>query len=83
MIRHMALDDAKLKSMIKSGEIVLAGNKQLKIYGTLSCKSGKRIKKENRVFFSSQTEANNNGFRPCGHCRKQKYEVWKEKGSLL
>ena len=76
----MALDNAKLKSMIKSGEIILAGNRQLKIYGTLSCKSGKRMKKENRVFFSSETEAIKDGFRPCGHCMKHRYWVWKEKG---
>jgi len=79
MILHTALNDAKLKSMIKSGEIIFGGNKRLKIYGTLSCKSGKRMKKENRVFFSSENEAINNGFRPCGHCMKRKYQLWKEK----
>jgi Metal binding domain of Ada len=53
--------------------ITLAGNKKLKIYGTLQCTSGKRIKKENRVFFKDETEAILLGFRPCGHCLHQKY----------
>ncbi len=35
------------------------------------------MKRENRVFFSSEKEAIANGFRPCGHCMKQKYQKWK------
>jgi len=68
----------KLKSLIENGKIVLGGNKQLKIYGTLSCKSGKRMKTENRVFFSSEKEAISYGYRPCGHCMKSKYQKWKD-----
>ncbi len=67
----------KLKSLIAKGKITLGGNKQLKIYGTLQCKSGKRMKIENRVFFVSEKEALNQGYRPCGHCLKNKYEKWK------
>ncbi|WP_354361655.1 Ada metal-binding domain-containing protein [Pedobacter sp. UYP30] len=47
------------------------------MYGTLQCKSGKRMKKENRAFFGSENEAIKNGFRPCGHCMKMKYKNWK------
>ena len=68
----------KLKSLIEKGQIVLGGNKQLKIYGTLSCKSGKRMKTENRVFFSSEKEAIGQGYRPCGHCMKSEYQKWKD-----
>jgi len=68
MFHHIELTNRKLKSLINEGEIRFGGNKQLKIYGTLSCKSGKRMKKENRVFFISKEEAINEGYRPCGHC---------------
>ncbi len=64
--------------MIRKGEIVLGGNKRLKIYGTLGCASGKRMKRENRVFFKSDTEARKMGFRPCGHCMKEAYKQWKD-----
>ena len=67
----------KLKEMIDSGMIEFAGNKQLKIYGTLSCKSGKRIKESNRIFFASESEAIAQGYRPCGHCLSAKYNRWK------
>ena len=70
MIAHTALSDKKLTSLIKNRGIILAGNSQLKIFGTLRCSSGKRMKKENRVFFTSKKEAIQNKFRPCGHCMK-------------
>lgn len=64
-------------------EITLAGNRQLKIYGTLQCRSGKRMKIENRVFFVSEKEAITHGYRPCGHCMKGKYQKWKDRtGSI-
>lgn len=63
--------------MVKNGVIILAGNAALKIYGTLHCTSGKRMKKQNRVFFINENEAINAGYRPCGHCMRQKYIAWK------
>ena len=57
--------------------IRFAGNKVLKIYGRLNCRSGKRMKKKNRVFFQSEDEALALGFRPCGHCMKEEYKKWK------
>jgi methylphosphotriester-DNA--protein-cysteine methyltransferase len=77
MINHTDLNHFILFRKIKNKEIVLGGNKRLKIYGTLSCTSGKRMKRENRIFFSSETEALANGFRPCGNCMKIKYKAWK------
>jgi methylphosphotriester-DNA--protein-cysteine methyltransferase len=68
----------KLIALIKKGEVVSGGNRQLKIYGTLSCKSGKRMKIENRVFFYSEKEAIDHGYRPCGNCMKSNYQKWKE-----
>lgn len=56
---------------------MFGGNKKLKIYGNLSCASGKRMKKENRVFFKNETEAFQNGYRPCGLCMQKLYLQWK------
>lgn len=77
MLFHSNLDEAALRSTIRRGVIILGGHKKLKIYGHLHCKSGKRMKRENRVFFSSIEEALAQGFRPCGHCMKKAYQNWK------
>ena len=77
MIWHSELERAELVRMLKSGEIKLGGNARLKIYGTLSCKSGKRMLQKNRVFFESEEEAKEYGYRPCGHCMREAYLVWK------
>ncbi len=77
MILHTAVNSAELCSLIRRGILVLGGHRRLKIYGKLTCSSGKRMKKENRVFFLSEGEAINAGFRPCGHCLKATYKTWK------
>lgn len=77
MIEHSKISDNDLRSKIKQQEICFGGNKKLKIYGLLNCKSGKRMKRENRVFFLTENEATENGFRPCGHCMKTEYKNWK------
>ena len=79
MIHHVEVLDIDLRSKIKQKQIFFGGNKKLKIYGKLNCKSGKRLKKENRVFFLSETEALENGYRPCGHCMRLDYKKWKNK----
>lgn len=76
MIKHSELSSALVKIQIKNKEIRIAGNSRLKIYGTLHCKSGKRMSKENRVFFKSERDALAAGFRPCGNCLKEKYRKW-------
>jgi methylphosphotriester-DNA--protein-cysteine methyltransferase len=76
MIKHLDINDIDLRSKIKQKEICFGGNRKLKIYGTLQCKSGKRMKRENRVFFTSANQAIENGFRPCGHCMKTAYKLW-------
>ncbi|RYJ40530.1 Ada metal-binding domain-containing protein [Flavobacterium beibuense] len=78
MIEHSEISNTLLRAKIKAGEISFGGNKELKIYGQLSCKSGKRMKQENRVFFGSELEAIENQFRPCGHCMKTEYKKWKD-----
>ncbi|MEQ9298958.1 MAG: Ada metal-binding domain-containing protein [Cyclobacteriaceae bacterium] len=51
---------------------------RLRIFGKLNCQSGKRMKRNNRVFFQGQEEAIAAGFRPCGHCMKSDYQNWKD-----
>lgn len=77
MIKHLDINDVELHQKIKRKKIIFGGNSKLKIYGTLECKSGKRMKKENRVFFTSITEIKINKFRPCGHCMRKDYKIWK------
>jgi len=79
MEQHTELSPDVLRSRIRSGEIKFGGNCKLKIYGMLHCSSGKRMKQENRVFFKSEKEAIENNYRPCGHCMKAKYKLWKNK----
>jgi methylphosphotriester-DNA--protein-cysteine methyltransferase len=78
MIQHSEISNTDLRRKISENKIRLGGNKKLRIYGTLSCKSGKRMKKEHRVFFISEKEATDNGYRPCGHCMKDKYQKWQD-----
>jgi hypothetical protein len=68
-----------LVTLIKSGKITLGGYIKTKIYGTLNCKSGKRMKVANRIFFADEQEAINAGYRPCAHCMPEAYKRWKAK----
>lgn len=77
MIRHDLLSKKELIEMLKCKLIPFAGNRELKIYGTLRCKSGKRMKASNRIFFASKKEATRAGFRPCAHCLHNEYQKWK------
>jgi len=83
MIRHTSLGDGafkrsrQIKTLVENSEITFAGNLKLKIYGRLDCASGKRMKAENRVFFSSEAEALESGYRPCRHCMRTVYKKWK------
>lgn len=62
--------------ILKNGKIVesetpgkYAGWKKGKIFGKLDCKSGTRMKKENRVFFLDYGDALNEGYLPCKKCK--------------
>jgi methylphosphotriester-DNA--protein-cysteine methyltransferase len=78
LIRHSDVSAGLLRAQIKKGIICFGGHAKLKIFGKLSCSSGKRMKKNNRVFFKSAREALQLGFRPCGHCMKTEYKKWKD-----
>ena len=81
MIHHTEISDTNLGAQIRKKEVCFGGNENLKIYGTLGCRSGKRMRKENRVFFISQNEALDKGYRPCGHCLPRKYKKWKNEAA--
>ena len=76
MIKHTQITRDKLFNKIKHGNIQFGGHFRLKIYGRLDCESGKRMKRENRVFFKTEEEAQQKGYRPCGHCMKKEYNTW-------
>jgi methylphosphotriester-DNA--protein-cysteine methyltransferase len=48
-----------------------AGWRPGRIFGRLDCKSGMKMKKENRVFFLSWQDAIDSGYRPCKKCRPE------------
>ncbi len=65
-----------LFEILKDGERILseipgafAGYKRDRIFGRLDCKSGMRMKRENRVFFHTMEDAINEGYRPCNNCK--------------
>ena len=75
MWKHKELSDQEVKELLKSKEIKFAGYYKGKIYGKLDCWSGKkRMKRKSRVFFESEKEAINLGYRPCRFCMKERYE---------
>jgi methylphosphotriester-DNA--protein-cysteine methyltransferase len=67
MKRYTILKNGGFIESSKPG--IYAGWGPGKIFGLLSCKSGMRMKKENRVFFHSLEDAVSGGFRPCKKCR--------------
>lgn len=85
MIRHTELGETPfkrsrhLKRLLDCGQVRFGGNVKLKIYGRLDCKSGQRMNAGNRVFFATAAEAEEKGYRPCGHCMQTEYQLWKRR----
>ncbi len=77
MFAHDKIEPEALRKMIRASTITWAGNRKLRIYGRLRCPSGMRMKRQNRVFFSSEEEAIEAGYRPCGHCLRLTYHEWR------
>ena len=65
--KYKILKNNKIIESTVSG--TFAGYKKGKIFGRLDCKSGMRMKKENRVFFHNLEDAVKQGYRPCNNCR--------------
>lgn len=66
----------KKYKVLKNGRIVesevpgrYAGWQLGKIFGRLDCKSGMRMKKENRVFFLTWKDSIEAGYQPCKKCK--------------
>jgi len=78
MIRHIDLSAGSIRALIRKNKINYAGNIPARIYGKLGCSSGKRMRRQNRVFFRDQNEAILVGFRPCGKCLRHEYQKWKD-----
>lgn len=58
------------------------GHRKLKIYGRLDCPSALRHIAaghyvQHRVFFADEVTALSAGYRPCGVCMKERYNLWK------
>jgi methylphosphotriester-DNA--protein-cysteine methyltransferase len=59
----------------------LGGHRRSRIYGRLDCPTALRwIAKgqyvQHRVFFADEETALAAGYRPCGHCLREKYRAW-------
>lgn len=60
----------------------LGGYKPKKIYGRLDCPSALRAIAKggyapSRVFFADEATAIAAGYRPCGNCMPEEYQIWK------
>jgi len=83
MIRHVDLGPtpfAQLRALvigIQTGNITFGGHRPGKLYGRLDCRTGRRMKPENRVFFRDETDAISAGYRPCAVCMPEAYKAWK------
>ncbi len=82
MMEHDAINRQLIHTLIRSKKIQWAGHKKLKVYGLLSCASGKRMKSMHRVFFETEQQATQLGYRPCGNCLRAKYLAWKNNTGL-
>ena len=81
MHNHSTLTAADVRTMIRRQQIRY-GNRRLKVYGLLRCSSGRRMKRENRIFFLNEEEAILVGFRPCAHFIQKQYAQWKSKNRV-
>lgn len=66
----------KNKSEVKSAAVsnvnkgIFVGSKNSNVYHLPKCASAERIKEENKVWFQSEEEARNKGYRPSKNCFK-------------
>jgi len=78
MLRHDEIGHEELRTLIEQGEVTFAGHAGLEIYGRLDCRVGRRyMARRSRVFFASEEEAVEAGYRPCMTCMRSAYRAWK------
>jgi methylphosphotriester-DNA--protein-cysteine methyltransferase len=73
----------KVESSIPGEYAGWNGGRKGKIFGTLDCKSGMRMDKENRVFFLNLETAVTEGYRPCKNCRPINEEDFEQIAHLI
>lgn len=83
VLSHSDLTPQQLFHLLRKQHVRLSGNRRLKIYGLLNCPAGRRMKRENRVFFQHEAHALQAGYRPCSICLPQAYTTWKNARSGL
>ncbi len=66
MVTHTTLlaTNTNMFRALRTGQWAFAGNRKLKIYGLLSCTSGKRMHIKNRVFLSLHRKLNKGAIAP-------------------
>ena len=61
----------------------LGGHRRTRVYGRLDCPVALNLiargfdVRRHRVFFADEATAISAGYRPCGACLREKYNVWK------
>ena len=64
----------------------LGGNSKARIYGRLDCPAANAALSkgyaQRRVFFADEAAAIAAGYRPCGRCMKERYQLWKAGGEV-
>lgn len=68
-VREPAKKAAKIKKETKK-EVGLVGSSQSKTYHVSGCRMAKKIKPENLVKFTDESEAEKDGYSPCKICIK-------------
>ncbi len=74
------------KEYLSKEKGLFGGNREAKIYGRMDCPAALRALKspakdiyvKNRVFFKDEKTALAAGFRPCGTCMRERYNLWKK-----
>jgi AraC family transcriptional regulator, regulatory protein of adaptative response / DNA-3-methyladenine glycosylase II len=66
----------------------LGGHRRTRVYGRLDCPTAlawltRRPDPPHRVFFADEATAVAAGYRPCGHCLRDRYAAWKSQPRAL
>jgi len=78
---HLTAPDGSIYKSLEPG--TMGGNSRHRIHGRLDCWSANRALPTYasiRFFFADEQAAIAAGYRPCGHCMREGYKVWKAGG---
>ncbi len=68
MPNYINAEDTSVGEITNGKEKNYIGNKNSKIYHLPSCTSADKTKDENKVYFSSKSDCENSGYKPCSRC---------------